>query len=119
MHSIFITNLILKNDANILITNFKKDELNFSFRKSFFQNKNYLILNVNFHIPEKNFIGETETYLKMEKIIDIRNNTQEKKLPNLGSIFGTKNLYRDLKNKNIIFYLNNIYTAHFHLTLLQ
>ena len=91
-------------DFNGDLKNFKRDELNFSFRKSFFQNKNYLILNVNFHIPEKNFIGETETYLKMEKIIDIRNNTQEKKLPNLGSIFGTKNLYRDLKNKNIIFY---------------
>ena len=41
----------------------------------------------------------------MLKIVSIRTNTQEKILPNLGSIFCTKNLYKDLKNKNILFYL--------------
>ena len=41
----------------------------------------------------------------MHKIVSLRSNTQEKILPNLGSIFGTKDLYKDLKNKNILFYL--------------
>ncbi len=84
---------------------FKKKELNLDFRKSIFQNNNYLIINANFFIHRKNYIGEDKTSSIMSKIVNIRTNTQEKKLPNLGSIFSTKNLYKDLKNKNITFYL--------------
>jgi len=91
-------------DVDGQLKTFVKNQINYGFRKSFFQNNNFLILNVNFYIPKKNYVGEVETSTKMEKIIKIRSNTQEKKLPNLGSIFATKNLYKDLKNKNIIFY---------------
>ena len=84
---------------------FKKKELNLNFKKSIFQNTNYLIINANFFINKKNYIGENKTSVKMLKIVSIRTNTQEKILPNLGSIFCTKNLYKDLKNKNILFYL--------------
>ena len=83
----------------------KKNELNLGFRKSIFQNNNFLILNANFFIHNKNYIGKDKTSLKMHKIISIRSNTQEKILPNLGSIFSTKNLYKDLKSKNIVFYI--------------
>ena len=89
-----------KGDIKIL----NKEELNFGFRQSLFQKKQYLILNVNFYISKNNFIGSTTALSKMQKIINNRSTTQEKKLPNLGSIFGTTNLYKDLKNKNFFFY---------------
>ena len=86
------------------LKSFNKEELNFSFRKSIFQNNNLLILNANFFIHKEKLIGNGATLSKMRKIVSARSNTQEKILPNLGSIFGTKNLYEALKNKNIFFY---------------
>jgi UDP-N-acetylmuramate dehydrogenase len=91
-------------DEKGVLKSFKKKELNFSFRKSIFQNNNFLILNANFFISKEKFIGNDNTLSKMHKIVSARSNTQEKILPNLGSIFGTKNLYEALKNKNIFFY---------------
>lgn len=82
-----------------------KDEGKFEFRKSIFQLNNYLILNVYFLFPAKNLVGKEKALSKLKKIIEHRNKFQEKFLPNLGSLFATKDLYRDLKNKNIIFFL--------------
>lgn len=92
-------------DINGDFKTFKKNELNLSFRKSIFQTNNFLILNANFIIHKNINIGKKKTSSIMEKIIFLRSNTQEKILPNLGSIFSTKDLYKDLKNKNIFFYL--------------
>lgn len=93
-------------DINGDFKTFKKNELNLSFRKSIFQTNNFLILNANFIIHKNTNIGKQKTSSIMEKIIFLRSNTQEKKLPNLGSIFSTNDLYKDLKNKNIFFYLS-------------
>ena len=93
-------------DINGDFKTFKKNELNLSFRKSIFQTNNFLILNANFIIHKNINIGKKKTSSIMEKIIFLRSNTQEKILPNLGSIFSTKDLYKDLKNKNIFFYLS-------------
>ena len=82
-----------------------KNEINFGFRKSLFQGKKCLILNINFFFPLKNLVGVEKTTKTAQKIIEHRSNFQEKNLPNLGSIFATKDLYKDLKKKNFLFYL--------------
>ena len=87
------------------IKSFKKNDLNLGFRRTIFQNNNYLILNADFFINKKNYTEKNKTLKIMHEIVNHRTSTQEKKLPNLGSIFATKNLYKDLKIKNIIFYI--------------
>jgi UDP-N-acetylmuramate dehydrogenase len=93
-------------DVNGDFKTFEKNELKLSFRKSIFQTNNFLILNANFIFHKNINIGKQKTSSIIEKIIFLRSNTQEKKLPNLGSIFSTEDLYKDLKNKNIFFYLS-------------
>jgi len=93
-------------DVNGDFKTFKKDELGLGFRKSIFQKNNFLILNASLIIVKNKYIGREKTASRMERIILLRSNTQEKKLPNLGSIFVTKDLYKDLKNKNLFFYLS-------------
>ena len=91
--------------ANGTLSFLNKDEINFGFRKSLFQIKKCLILNINFLLPLKNLVGVEETKKITLKIIKHRGKFQEKNLPNLGSIFATKNLYKDLRKKNLLFYL--------------
>ena len=83
----------------------KKNEINFGFRKSLFQGKKCLILNINFFFPLKNLVGVEKTTKTAQKIIEHRSNFQEKNLPNLGSLFATYDLYKDLSKKNLLFYL--------------
>ena len=90
--------------------NIKKDECKFSFRNSLFLKKKYLILDINFFFPKENYIGKEKTDIKMKKIIDHRINFQEKLLPNLGSLFATKDLYKNLKKKILCFFF--IYCLH-------
>ena len=92
-------------DENGKLSSLNKSEIGFGFRKSLFQNKKCLILNINFFFPLKNLIGIEKTTKEAQKVIEHRINFQEKNLPNLGSIFATKDLYKDLKKKNILFYL--------------
>ena len=82
-----------------------KSEIDFGFRKSLFQDKKCLILNINFFLPLKNLIGVEKTTKKTQKVIEHRSNFQEKNLPNLGSLFATYDLYKDLSKKNLLFYL--------------
>jgi len=81
----------------------KKHELNFGFRKSFFQNKKYLIFNACFFYPKTIFKDIEFTKKKLKVFVLHRSSYQEKILPNLGSIFATYNLYKDLRKKNFIF----------------
>lgn len=83
----------------------KKKDCNFNFRKSIFQKDKHLIINVNFLFSKKNYIGKEKTDKKIQNIINHRNKFQEKKFPNLGSLFATKDLYKDLKNKNLFFFI--------------
>ncbi len=87
------------------LASLNKSEINFGWRKSYFQGKKYLILNINFFFPSKNFIGIAKTKKRTQEVIEHRSNFQEKNLPNLGSIFATKNIYKDLSKKNLLFFI--------------
>ena len=60
---------------------------------------------MRFFISNKNYIGEKLTKKNSIIIAEHRKTYQESDLPNLGSIFATKNIYKDLSKKNLIFYL--------------
>ena len=99
-------------DNNILVTKSKKD-LDFSWRKSVFHDlKSCLIVDAIFEIPLSNRIDKK---IIEKKIIFSKNHRkifQEKEKPNLGSLFATKDLYKDIKNvslKFMILYYFNIY----------
>ena len=95
-------------DENGELFSLNKSEINFSFRKSLFQDKKYLILNINFLFPLKNLVGIEKTTKRSKKVIQHRSNFQENILPNLGSIFATYDLYKDLRKKNFLFYMTYI-----------
>lgn len=95
--------VITSNLENKTLT---KQQMDFSWRKTVLHEKNgYLIYEVLFEIPikkkkKKNFITQ-----KINEIKYHRFNYQEKKLPNLGSLFATKDLYKDIKQASIAFFL--------------
>ncbi len=95
-------------DENGELFSLNKSEINFGFRKSLFQDKKCLILNINFIFPLKNLVGTEKTTKRSKKVIEHRSNFQEKTLPNLGSIFATYDLYKDLKKKKF-FILHNLH----------
>ena len=94
---------VVSNNGELLTL--KKKDLNLRWRGSIIKDKRYVVLECKFFIPNKNYIGENETKKISDKILKHRRYYQENKLPNLGSIFATKNIYKDLSRKNIIFFL--------------
>ena len=98
---------VVSNNGELLIL--KKKDLNLRWRGSIIKDKSYVVLECKFFIPNKNYIGENETKKISDKILKHRRYYQENKLPNLGSIFATKNIYKDLSRKNIIFFLLYIF----------
>ena len=95
--------LVIDEKGNKLFIN--KRELNLSWRYSELQKRNYLIVKAFFSIPKKNVIDK-ETIVKTQlSIQNHRTKFQEKGLPNLGSLFATKDLYRDLSKVNLRFKL--------------
>ncbi len=79
---------------------FQKDELNFSWRYSIFHElpKSYVILSATFKLEQ----GDTLTLMKaMQQSKEHRLKYQEHRLPNLGSTFATKNIYKDIANVNL------------------
>jgi len=98
---------VISDNGELLIL--KKKDLNLRWRGSIIKDKRYVVLECKFFIPNKNYIGENETKKISDKILKHRIYYQENKLPNLGSIFATKNIYRDLSRKNVIFFLLYIF----------
>jgi UDP-N-acetylmuramate dehydrogenase len=96
----------------------KKESLNLQWRSSIFLKNQYLIISAVFTVPKKHIFEQPNTKLITERIKNHRKEFQEKKLPNLGSLFATKNIYKDLSKKNFIFLLlflfNKIGTAFFY-----
>ena len=85
----------------------KKDNLKFSFRNSSFQNNRNIIIGAYFFIKKKKKISSLD---KLQEIKDHRFKFQENQLPNLGSIFATKDIYSDIKYNSIsilIFFILN------------
>ena len=93
-------------DKNGDIKVIKKKEIKFGWRKSIFQEiKNFLILNVYFEFPKSNIRNSIEIDKKVEKIKHHREKFQESNLPNLGSLYASKNLYKDLSKLSIILFI--------------
>lgn len=90
---------VLQDNGNIITL--QKKDLFFSFRSSIFQHKSIgIILQAHFHTPK----GEIKKIQEnINKYRYLRHNYQESKLPNLGSIFATLDIYHDIA-KNYFLY---------------
>ena len=100
----YLTNVNLM-DIEGRVFNLKKKELEFGWRKSLVKEKKYIVLNCEFHFPKDNYIGEYKTQEISLKIMNHRKLFQENDLPNLGSIFASKNIYKDLSKLSFIFFI--------------
>ena len=110
----FLKEVRFFDNNNILVVKSKKD-LDFNWRKSLFHNyKRCLIVDGIFEIPHSNQRDKIVIENKIEFTKDHRKFFQEKQKPNLGSLFATKDLYKDIKNVSLVFkslyYFNIFFT---------
>jgi len=79
---------------------FKKEELGFEWRHSIFHDlpKNYVIVSATFTLKSGDLAGLSNA---MEYSKNHRLEYQEHGLPNLGSIFATDNIYREISRVNL------------------
>ena len=103
----------INNDCEII--KLKKEEIKFDWRSSIFQKKkDFIILSAIFSFPKKNIKEFELINEKIKKVKNHRAKFQEKKLPNLGSLFATKNLYEDIAKSGSLYnilYLFNKFTT--------
>ena len=92
----------------------RKDELFFNWRSSYFHKKNLIILKIEFKFTKKENQLKLDSYIKEVKAH--RGFYQENTFPNLGSLFATRNIYKDLSKNSIILY--SMYLIHNFLTIL-
>ena len=85
----------VNSDDKIVVI--KRENANFSWRFSEFQNNKNLIIGAYFFFPQEKLKNRELSEYKLRKLLDTRKKFQEKKYPNLGSLFATKNIYSDLK----------------------
>jgi UDP-N-acetylmuramate dehydrogenase len=93
----------------------KKEDAKLEWRSSIFHNyKNIIILNALFEFPKNNLTEIDIINKNIEKVKRHRITFQEKKFPNLGSLFATKDLYKDISSSRFLFkvlyFLNIIIT---------
>lgn len=89
-----------KNEKEII----KKKDLELDWRSSIFlKRKKIVIIEAVFELPKKNLITQSLMVHNINKIKHHRKTFQEKYLPNLGSLFATKNLYKDISKSSLIF----------------
>lgn len=87
-----------------------KFDINFGWRKSIFQNmNNFVITNLYFEISKKKIVEYSLIEEKQKKIEYHRKFFQESKYPNLGSLYATKNLYKDISFCNIFLFFCNLF----------
>ena len=83
---------------------FLKNELNYSYRKSFLQNKNYIILKAVYKFIFKSEVESKLILKNMKRYKRHRLIFQEKKYPNLGTLFASeKGIYHDLSKLSLRF----------------
>lgn len=87
---------------------FTKDECKFGNRNSIFKNNKYIIVSAVFNLKKGK---RSSIYRKVERFHIARHSYQEFVYPNLGSIFATKNIYKDL-SRNSKFYKIKYYLIH-------
>tara|TARA_Y100000389_G_scaffold200243_1_gene240243 strand:+ start:3204 stop:4256 length:1053 start_codon:yes stop_codon:yes gene_type:complete len=92
------------SECNFLVIS--KTDANFNWRRSIFkEKKNCLIYEVKFILPLKKSMDLEKINMKVIEIKKHRSKYQEKKHPNLGSLYATKNLYYDLSKISFIFFI--------------
>lgn len=104
----YLKNIIAINEDGIEISISKKD-LELSWRSSLIKKRKITVISCLFFINKKKYIGANLATQKSLEIMNHRKTFQENNLPNLGSIFATKNIYRDLSRKNLIFFILYIF----------
>ncbi len=101
----FLTKVNYVNEKGEIISILKKD-INFNWRSSIFKKmNNFLITEVFFRFPKKNIKNINEIQQRVNYVKNHRETFQEKKFPNLGSLYATKNLYYDLSKLSISLFL--------------
>ncbi len=95
---------------NCELIKLKKNELRLDWRSTIFHKmKNFIILNLEFEFPKKNIVNPEIINQNIKKIKNHRMKFQEKKFPNLGSLFATKDLYSDISKSSLIYnFLNKV-----------
>ena len=93
----------------------KKEDAKLEWRSSIFHNyKNTIILNAMFEFSKDNITDIDIINKNIAKVKKHRFTFQEKKSPNLGSLFATKDLYKDISETSFLFkflyYLNQLFT---------
>ena len=112
----FISSITVINEEGKLQT-LSKNEANFAWRYSIFHDKPKVILKAEFRFSENCLKHNTNLNDTLTKIKNHRNTFQEKKYPNLGSTFATRNIYKDISRISFIFFslylLNKIFSLIF------
>lgn len=98
MSDLLISVKIMEPDGVIKLLH--RNEIDFSFRKSSFQNTGRYIIEASFllNTADQNYIDN-----QMKAHLYNRLRFQEKTLPNLGSVFSTFDIYKDISRNNSIY----------------
>jgi len=98
MSDLLISVKIMEPDGVIKLIH--RNEIDFSFRKSSFQNTGRYIIEASFllNTADQNYIDN-----QMKAHLYNRLRFQEKTLPNLGSVFSTFDIYKDISRNNSIY----------------
>ncbi len=100
----------IDKDCNIFVLS--KKECFFDWRHSIFQEKkNFLIYEIKFIFSLDNKKNLTKIIERVAEVKRHRERFQEKTLPNLGSLYATKNLYYDLSKISVTFFLLYIFNV--------
>jgi len=93
-------------DSECNFLHLSKKNANFGWRNSIFkEKKNILIYEIKFILPLNKLADLEKINFKVNEIKKHRLTFQEKKYPNLGSLYATKNLYYDLSKISFIFFI--------------
>jgi len=105
----------IDKNCNILILS--KKQISFGWRYSIFQEKkNFLIFEIKFIFPLDRKMNLDKINERVNEVRRHREVFQENRLPNLGSLYATKNLYYDLSKISFSFfflYLFNLFVTKF------
>ncbi len=94
---------VISKDGKLETLN--KSEANFAWRYSIFHLEPKVILKAEFHFPKECLNHNTNLNNMLTKIKNHRNTFQEKKYPNLGSTFATRNIYKDISKVSFIYFI--------------
>ena len=99
---------VVNKEGHLKRLNIKEIEM--EWRSSIFHKmREVIILNAIFEFPNKNILNTEVIKSRIHKNKNHRIKFQEKKSPNLGSLFATKDLYKDLCSSGLVYKLLYIF----------